>query len=554
MALVGVSAALIGCDDTRSADRRVQNDLNRGIELAQQGTEQSIKQAQQVLETAASDSAASPATRANAKALLAQTELENARNAQREADRLQIELARLVWQADELGLQIGTTNALVAGYRKYDPQEARANIEKAIADATGGPEKPAWFTHENTTLPTLAAVRQVISRLEGEIAQHNDKIKELTTQRDRALADSEQQSRIAQSGRRGEHLDAFRQASELRKRAADLTTAINVEQAALIPLQRDLATAQAQQSVLEEVIAQLQAQGAALENGWKTVQQQIGAQATIASSILQGNGESSPVAASGSTTAGSIASKGAEIERLVAQLKTLRDQAMNDARNASTHYDEATKAANDLRSQLQAKINELGPERAESKAWSRLISILSPSIFQLQQSAAQRTLASLYASRAVEYGLRITLRNSLAPALQAAGLAMPPSLQATNLEADREQAIKDASEAYAEANRLLENVAEGQRDETLTNAAQVARILTLYNWSMLERQANDARSADDHLQLAIQFRNAALDQNISLPNLPAGLGPRPNSAEPTTAPAAEGETAPATEPATTEPS
>jgi hypothetical protein len=141
----------------------------------------------------------------------------------------------------------------------------------------------------------------------------------------------------------------------------------------------------------------------------------------------------------------------------------------------------------------------------------------------------------LHASQAAEFDLRITLRNSLAPVLEAAGLTMPQALLAANLEREREQALKLASEAYAEANRLLDNVAEGQRDESLAGAAQVARILTLYGWSQLERQANDERAAEEHLRLAMDYRKAALEQNMKLPPLPAALGGI-SAAVPATAP------------------
>lgn len=554
--LLAAGAMLAGCDsDVRRADRQVQQELNRGIELAREGSTESVQKATQIFEQAASNQSASLATRANAKGLLAQSELERARIAQQQIDSLQIELARLIWEANRLAQQISTTNALVAGYRKYDPAEAKRNIAKSIADATGGPQQPAWFTHENTTLPTLSAVRQEISRLEGAIAQHQDKIKELSAQRDRINDDANRASQQAQAGHSGSTLEAFKLASDLRKQAADLSTAIEVEQAALVPLQKDLSVAQAQQAVLEEVIAQLQAQSAALDTGWKLVQDQIGAQAALARNILQGNGgEATAATQPGAAIGGSISAKAQEIERRIAELKTLRDQAIDDARNAASHFEEAAMSANELRTQLSTKIEDPAfNNRPERKAWEQMRTAINPSAFQLQQSAAHRTLASLFASQAAEYDLRIMLRNSLGETLQVAGLTLPPALQATNLERDREVAIKEASDAYGKANELLDNVAEGQRDESLAGAAQVARILTLYGWSQLSRQTNDEKAADEHLQLAIQHRNSALEQNVRLPVMPSGLGPPPAPATPeapATAPAADAPaTAPSADPA-----
>ena len=60
---------------------------------------------------------------------------------------------------------------LIDGYRKGDPKTARAALDQKIAEAQGGPDKPAWFTFDKSQIPTLAASTQNISKLQGEIAQ-----------------------------------------------------------------------------------------------------------------------------------------------------------------------------------------------------------------------------------------------------------------------------------------------------------------------------------------------------------------------------------------------
>lgn len=540
------SAFVAGCDD-QSADRQAQKDVERGHLLALGGTEESLTQSKQLLESASANAAASPAVQANAKSLLAQVELEAARAAQRDIDRQMMDLSRLVSEITQLSQQIATTNALVAGYRTYDPKAALASIEKNIADATGGPDKSAWFTHDDAQIPTLVVLKQDISRLEGEITKRQDQLSQLNTRRAAVLTDADQVSRAAEGPKSDQALAAYKQASDLRKQAAYLATEIENVDAALLPLSKDLGVAQGQEQVISALIVELRQQGDALQRGWQQIQEQIGAQSALARAILQGAAGSAS-AATVVPAGGSIGTKAAQLADIVARLSTLREAALNDARNAAAHYDQAVAKAEDLRRELSTRIEDpRNRSRPEQNSWKTMRDVMHPSVFRLHAAAAQRTLASILATHAQELHARIELRNALMPILEAAGLPMPDQLQAANLERDREQALIAANGAYEAANGLLENITDGQAQADVQNAAYVARALTLYAWSELNRDGGDSKAADEHLELARQVRNAAVERNISLPAMPRRLGPLPKSAPaPEEAPAtAPGEPAPA---------
>jgi hypothetical protein len=133
-ASLSIGLALVGCDDA-SADKQVRAELHKAYQHASAGTAEGLTQAKQVLDTAAANANASPAVQANAKALLAQVELEAARGAQRSIDERMMDVARHVADIAQLGQQISTTNALIAGYKQYDPRETLAAIQKNMVHA-----------------------------------------------------------------------------------------------------------------------------------------------------------------------------------------------------------------------------------------------------------------------------------------------------------------------------------------------------------------------------------------------------------------------------------
>jgi hypothetical protein len=539
---------LVGCDQG-GGDRQAREDVRKSHELALAGTEEANTEAKQRLELAAGNNEASPAVQANAKSLLAQLELDAARTAQRSIDQKMMDVSRAVADITQLAQQIATTNALVAGYQQYDPRPTLEAIEKSIADATGGPDKPAWFTHEDTTINTLTVLREQITKLEAEIAALQAKLDELGQQRTAVLAEADQASRAAEGNAAEQTLDAFKRASELRKQAADLAVEIDRTQAAMVPLRNDLAVAQSQAQVIEGLIADLRQRAQAQTQGWQMIQQQMAAQTGLSRSILQGAGGG----AGGASTApigGAISDKAAQLGKILEEIKTLREDAVTNARNAAEHYGQAVTQAESLRQSLSQRIGDPKNEgRSEIKSWTTMRDVMHPATFRLHQAAALRTLASLQGSEATEHTMRIELRNLLVPILEAAGLQMPDALQAPNLERDREQTLTAANEAYKEADELLQNITEGQAQPEVQNAAYVARILTLYGWSQLNRANGDERGAQERLELAREIKNAATERQIALPALPEGLG-----GAPATAPAAaDPATAPATAPATDAP-
>ncbi len=555
--LAAASAFLAGCDnDERKADRQVQQDLAEARQVAQMGGEDANQASAKLLQDAANRGDASAGVRATAKAAVAQNEMETADELLRKIDRAEMDLARVTWEISQLTEQIRTNASVVAGYKKYDPKPAREAIAQKIAEAQGGPGKPVWFTHGNATIPTLSAVKQEIARLEGEIAQRQEQVKSLTEQRGRILDDAEKAAAEADKLKGDKAVEVFKRSSELRRQAGEKAIEIEKLQAQINRLQRDLAVAQGQQTTLNEVIAQLQDQAATLDAGWKEIDVQVAKHQALTAEMLGAAGaapaattnEASTSAdqASTSTAGGTIAQKAVELGRMAAQIRKMREDAQLNANNAVKFFDDAYKAADELRASLQLQItDQKNTGRPEIETWKRLQAVVDPMQFRMQEAAADRLLGRLWADDAVSLGRRVALRDQMSAALEGTNLAVPQQVIDGDLVGQRKAALEQADAAYKESDKLLSDIAESQAPESLKDSAHVARALTLYEWAQVARQSGNEAAAAEHIQEAISQRNLAAERNLALPAMPVELGAAPQRAVPA-------EAAPATEP-TTEP-
>jgi hypothetical protein len=388
----------MGCDDRGTADKAVRQQLTRAREL----TATDAEGARQLLTTAAANADASPAVRAAAQAALAQAELDAAHVALRAIDRTEMQLARSMWQIGQLAGQIHTGSSTAEGYSKYESKPARDALAEKIAEAEGGPSKAVWITHEGVTLPTLFAVAQEISRIKGEIAQRQEQIKNLTDQRTKLIEDAEQAAGQVDQLKGEQSVEVYKRASNLRRQASEKAIEIDKLQAQVTRLERDLAVAEGQQAVLNDVIAQLKSQSGALDQAQKDLEAQIAKHKQLSTQIL-GSPGSAPAAGGESSAAAalagaSIAQKAQEMARLVDELGKLRTDAQTTASSAASKFEAAYQSADQMRQDLETKM--IGrTDRPEMAAWRSMIVVMDPTQFRVQQAGALRTLAGIHASR-----------------------------------------------------------------------------------------------------------------------------------------------------------
>jgi chromosome segregation ATPase len=296
-------AALAGCDDQRSADKQVLKDVRESRSLRLKGQ---AKEAQDLLDRA-SQVNASAATKAHAKSLLAQAQVEAAiqqiNDPKAGVEVGNTEISRLLWEIGSLGQVIRTNNTRVASYAKYNPSPVKALAQQQAEAATGAANKTMWFGDEKSGIPTLAAVTQQISRLQGDIGNLQNQIKALQTQQTTVSQQAAQAARAAESAQGRAGVDAEKTAAGLRKQSADLINQIDVLQAKVAPLQADLAVAQARQAALNTAIKQFQELAGKFDLGWKGIEQVILRQQHLSTAVYQGVGASEGTASSNSSQA-----------------------------------------------------------------------------------------------------------------------------------------------------------------------------------------------------------------------------------------------------------
>ncbi|HVT90096.1 MAG TPA: hypothetical protein VHD56_14680 [Tepidisphaeraceae bacterium] len=536
-----IAAALLvgGCDDSQhQADKKVQSDLSEARQFA---LSQDAAQEHSKLEEAAGNTDASPGVHAQAKAALAEAEFEVGRNTAAKIGRADVTLARTLWEISQLADQIRAGNMSVAGYRKYDPKPAREAIAARIEQAAGGADKPAWFTHDHSTIPTLDAANKEIARLQGELTQRNEQLTNLTQQRTRLMDEAEQSLAQSDQLKGDKAIEPFKHASDLRKQAGDIAVQIDTLKSEIAQRNAALAVAQGQKTAASDVISQLNDQLAAIEKAWKELDSQEASNQKLSAAILGSGATAAPdeAAAAAAAVAGSISQKASVIENLVKEIQKLRADAVTSITNASKYYDEAYTSASQMGVDLKTRISDPNnAKRPEVDAWKNMVKVLEPMQYRLQQASVQRTLGDLYTSEVVSLSDRISLRDSLQKSLRNAGLVVPATLSAGELEQDRKTAIANGEAAYKASDDALSAIVDGVAPEEMRVSARIGRALTFYEWAQLARVSGDETTALTRIGSAARERNTAAEANLALvPVMPSELGPIPKPAAPASEPA-----------------
>lgn len=537
----------IGCDDSRTADKRVRQAIHeaRLARLKEGG----LDQAQTLLQKAANESEAAAGNKASAKSLLARAEMDaaGARMNDREKgiDKTNREIARLLWEINQLGQQVRSSNNLVTSYQAFEPKEARAAAEKQVQSASG-PAGQNWVGNPPAAIPTLAEADVRLNALEQQIQQKQAQIAQLQQQQQQQASQAQQfaQAAAGKSGASG--FEEFKQASALRKAASLSGVEVENQQAELAKLQHDYALTQTQKQAVATAIEQAKKLAAGYEQGWDKVKAQVAAQQQLAGAVLNGGRE--PFA--------SIADKAKQLKPLVDQAREGYEEAQKNFESAITHFGEAEQAAVKLNQEMRTASGAItgGGDNQLVKSMKTLMEVYNPNTFKLGQAGATLSLADLLANRAASLAERASVVKQINDVAAAGGATIPADLKDPAVENDAKAVAKMADERFDEALKLYNDVSEGGAiTDTQRNAARAGRIYSLYGRSLLARATGDAKNAATYLADAKAQRDLVLQESKgALAALPAELVivTAATTAPSTTGPARPAARAPATPAAT----
>ncbi len=539
----GLLVLVSGCDQLESAQTQADHRVTSAIAAASGTSKTDTAKLQQ----AAGETGASAATQARAKSLLAQSQLQSANALIRQIDDNRVRNVREAFDIRQLASDIAAINTLVAGLNANEPAAALDAASKQIAAAQGADNKAAWLTNGENTIPTLGAVKQHLSELEGKISKKQDQIKDLSTKRDQATGQADTLQTQSETLKGRASVDAYKKSADLRKNAADFDRQINVAQAELAVQQHDLAFAQSQRKAIEEAIAQFESHKAAISARWAALQKVADEQGNAITAAI-GTAPAAPASTDAADfSATTISAKLAQLNARVAATDQLRKQAHDLLADAAKNFKAAETAAQRVHTELGPKINsEAYRGTPQAAAWKALTTTVNPAEYTIEQSAVERAAAMLDADHAAALYARAAMAGSLAAALKTAGVAAPADLPSSaDLKAQADSARANAGTSYKSADDRLAAMIESSPYATPAqkNQATVARLLTLYSASQLATAAGDKAQAQSQLQQALALRDTAVREGVTLPALPADIAPPPAapSATPTPAPASAAE-------------
>jgi hypothetical protein len=287
VALGGI-VVFTGCEnDSERADKDVQRNIN---DVAAERGDAAI---QKGLQKAVAAKNASPAVAANAKVLLAQAQVEQARQILRSAAQDDLVIERLTAEITDLAHQVNTNNTVVAGYQELSPKATTAldkELKAAQAQVKGSGPDAKWTPQGAGPVPALSSAAARIQKLQADIQGLEGKRADLVKQRaaaDAKAADLQKQSR-AKEGK--ESVDLFTKSVAEGKNAADIGNQVGQLDHQLMALKQDLAIAQAQQAELDATVKNIAQQIAANAKAQQETQQLIEAQKALSLSIVNGEG------------------------------------------------------------------------------------------------------------------------------------------------------------------------------------------------------------------------------------------------------------------------
>ena len=198
--LLGLTA-LAGCDDSRASDKSVYNALKdkdtRGPVYTEEAATAKIK-SQAALQQ---NNNAGPAGKAAAAVTLAQVEQAEGNRLMHSLEDGQRNVLWLITELSGIGLQVDLVNSQLTAYKQGEPSAVRTLADTQTAEVQGSADKGVWFEHDSASIPTLTAVRQRISKLQGEITTLQNQLKTFQDQRAQVLTQADQLQQKSESKR-----------------------------------------------------------------------------------------------------------------------------------------------------------------------------------------------------------------------------------------------------------------------------------------------------------------------------------------------------------------
>jgi hypothetical protein len=361
-------------------------------------------------------------------------------------------------------------NAKSAG----SPDRAVPVITASAAQARGD-AGATDFPVEGSKLPSLEAVKQAISRLEGESVN-------ITKQRDELVARRDVKSTEAASLQQQASLQPLQQRESLVLQAAGASNdaaAVARElaevQAKLARVNQELEIQRSIRSSIERGVTELTDFARRLTDDWREMDQKVTALRDHRTQLVSGGGRTP-----------ALGDAAASLEAALTQAEALVTQAATQLDAAVQGFAEASTTAQQVLSDFGSKATD--PAYPARDAVRLVVENINASTYAFSSAQANRELARLHANAA----LALAAVRDAVNAATAAGATVPSSISSPAVIARLNEHITKADTLLTDLPDEFDSVGAGTRNEALQQAIASAKVDALYGRAVLARLAHAA--------------------------------------------------------------
>lgn len=533
--LASSSLFLAGCDSaTSKSDKAIAEQLDDAA-LKMDGTVTDRASAHNEIDVAAKDTTDSLPLQIRAKAMLAESELRIAQGIALKVQQNDVIIDRLTREIGLLGNNIQANNSRAAALAKLEPTELQAAVAQKQAAVKGSDDKPDWYKSADTALPSLAAGDKQTAAIQTQISQLQDTIKSETDQRNQLVEQADKLTEQSYHEKKDKSVDLFKQGSDARKQAADLTVKLDQDNVALGRAQADLAVQNAAHESLTATLKGFDDKSAFFAKDWSDTQAEIAKLNEKSKSFL---GDPDPVdipkkdpktgdIPTNPKTDNTIGWKSAAIAELVKENHDLRAAAEPHFNSAKGQYRAAAELAQKLLTEIKEKeAKRPDPEsNPDAPAWDVEKYALDPASYRFLEADADLQKAAFLAQSAEEAKVRLDALGKIKPALLLAQLTVPEKMDDADgsIALQLKKDLASADETFLDATDLLTGIYQGTGTAEQKAAAQVQQIFAQYGWASLENAMGDSQKAAEHMSYAHNAVTAATTDNAAIPPLPPEL-------------------------------
>ncbi len=496
-ASLAIAPLLGGCDNTTGkADKKVLTGVQKVTPAV---TVADGMKNIAALDELSKEADASPARKALTKSALAGAELQTGKQMIADLQAQELKIARKIWEMEQVAGQMQQTRVLIDAATRRNPAEALpAPImgEKTITEdlknkAAAAREGEVWVKSDTVPMQTVSAVKQIISSLSGKISDIKSNIETLNKQRTQLTTDAAKSQQDSEGTKGDESQKAFIKAADLRKQAAMVSVQIEAAQSSLVPLEADLAAAQAHEKIVTDAAAAFDASAQTYTENYAKIKEQADKMSASVKSMLGGDKDS-------------LKSKAIELNTMMADADALRGKALEQVKAAVSHYGDAVNESEKVKTENKKDVSSIAP--ADAALIKQMTEASDASSMRLRQAEATATLAEVEAAHALLLSRKLTVMSTATGAATPMALQVPSELVDPKLPQELKDVQTAAEDAYTKADGEFENVSQGSGGPRIQKAALLARAVLNAGWSQFSNAAGDASKGKAHMSDAIGYQ------------------------------------------------